>query len=56
MLEIVALRFGWLTLYAVVLHRLGSILLRSRVRRALDATSGTVLVALGIRVATETRS
>ena len=47
--------FGWLTLYAVVLHRLGPIMQRSRVRRALDAVSGTVLVALGIRVATETR-
>jgi threonine/homoserine/homoserine lactone efflux protein len=46
--------FGWLTLYAVVLHRLGPIMERPRVRRALDAVSGTVLVALGIRVATET--
>ena len=47
--------FGWLSLYAAVLHRLGPIMKRSRVRRALDAVSGTVLVALGIRVATETR-
>jgi threonine/homoserine/homoserine lactone efflux protein len=46
--------FGWLTLYAVVLNRLGPIMQRSRVRRALDAASGAVLVALGIRVATET--
>ena len=47
--------FGWLTLYAAVLHRLGPIMKRSRVRRTLDAVSGTVLVALGVRVATETR-
>jgi threonine/homoserine/homoserine lactone efflux protein len=47
--------FGWLSLYAAVLHRLGPIMKRSRVRRALGAVSGTVLVALGIRVATETR-
>jgi threonine/homoserine/homoserine lactone efflux protein len=48
--------FGWLSLYAGVLHRLGPIMQRSRVRRTLDAVSGTVLVALGIRVATETRA
>lgn len=46
--------FGWLSLYAAVLHRLGPIMKRTGVRRALDAVSGTVLVALGIRVATET--
>jgi threonine/homoserine/homoserine lactone efflux protein len=48
--------FGWLSLYAGVLHRLRPIMQRSRVRRTLDAVSGTVLVALGIRVATETRA
>jgi threonine/homoserine/homoserine lactone efflux protein len=47
--------FGWLSLYAALLHRLGPIMKRSRVHRGLDAVSGTVLVALGIRVATETR-
>jgi threonine/homoserine/homoserine lactone efflux protein len=46
--------FGWLSLYAAVLHRLGPIMQRSRVRRTLDAVSGTVLVALGLRVAAET--
>jgi threonine/homoserine/homoserine lactone efflux protein len=48
--------FGWLSLYAVVLHRVGPFLQRSRVRRTLDAVTGTVLVALGVRLATETRS
>jgi threonine/homoserine/homoserine lactone efflux protein len=47
--------FGWLSLYAAVIHRLGPIMQRPQVRRALDAISGTVLIALGIRVATETR-
>ena len=47
--------FGWLSLYAVVLNRVGVFLLRSRVRRTLDAVTGTVLVALGVRLATETR-
>lgn len=47
--------FGWLSLYAVVLNRVGPFLQRSRVRRTLDAVTGTVLVALGVRLATETR-
>src|SRR4029450_9570982 len=47
--------FGWLSLYAVVLNKVGPFLQRSRVRRTLDAATGTVLVALGLRLATETR-
>jgi threonine/homoserine/homoserine lactone efflux protein len=46
--------FGWLSLYAAVLNKVGPILQRSRVRRTLDAVMGTVLVALGLRLATET--
>jgi threonine/homoserine/homoserine lactone efflux protein len=46
---------SWLSLYAVVLHRVGSVLQRSRVRRTLEAVTGTVLVALGVRLAAETR-
>jgi threonine/homoserine/homoserine lactone efflux protein len=41
--------------YAVVLQRLGSFLGKSRVRRALEAVTGTVLVGLGVRLAAETR-
>jgi threonine/homoserine/homoserine lactone efflux protein len=41
----------WLSGYALVVARLGDILRRSRVRRALDAVTGTVLVALGARLA-----
>ena len=47
--------FGWLAIYAVVLERVGPFLQQTRVRRILDAVTGTVLVAFGIRLATETR-
>jgi RhtB (resistance to homoserine/threonine) family protein len=47
--------FGWLSIYAVVLDRVGPVLQRARIRRILDAVTGTVLVAFGIRLATETR-
>ena len=43
---------AWLTLYAVVIAKVGQVL-RGRVRRALDAVTGTVLVAFGLRLATE---
>jgi threonine/homoserine/homoserine lactone efflux protein len=43
----------WLSLYATVVARLGDILRRSRIRRALDAVTGIVLVAFGARLATE---
>jgi threonine/homoserine/homoserine lactone efflux protein len=33
--------------------RAGTVLRRSRVRRTIDAITGTVLIALGVRVATE---
>ena len=47
--------FVWLTGYAVVVARVGDVLRRTGVARALDAALGVVLVALGLRVATETR-
>jgi len=47
--------FTWLTLYAVVVARIGDFLRRDRVRRALEATTGLVLVGLGLRLATEPR-
>ena len=46
-----AVTFAWLTLYALVVAKVGDVLRRRRVRRALDAVTGTVLVALGVRVA-----
>jgi threonine/homoserine/homoserine lactone efflux protein len=45
------LTLAWLAAYAVVVARLGELLLASRVRRALDALTGVVLVALGLRLA-----
>jgi threonine/homoserine/homoserine lactone efflux protein len=50
-----ALTLAWLSAYAIVVACAGRLLLRSRVRRALDAVTGTVLVGLGIRLAAERR-
>jgi len=44
--------FAWLTVYAVAISSLGR-LLTATVRRALDAVTGVVLVALGLRLATD---
>jgi threonine/homoserine/homoserine lactone efflux protein len=43
---------AWLSLYAVALSR-AKRLITDRLRRALDAATGLVLVALGARLATE---
>jgi len=48
-----AMTFLWLACYALALAKLGDLLRRSPVRRALDVMTGTVLVALGVRLATE---
>jgi threonine/homoserine/homoserine lactone efflux protein len=55
-LTFLLMTFSWLSLYAVVLYRLGSFLRRARVRRGLEAVTGTVLVGLGFRLAAETRT
>jgi threonine/homoserine/homoserine lactone efflux protein len=47
--------FVWLTAYAFVVARAGDFLGRSRARRAIEAATGAILVALGFRVATEPR-
>jgi threonine/homoserine/homoserine lactone efflux protein len=47
-----ALTFAWLTLYAVAIARVGRLMTTS-VRRWLDAVTGFVLVALGLRLATD---
>jgi threonine/homoserine/homoserine lactone efflux protein len=47
-----SLTLAWLTLYASAVDRLGR-LLTGTVRRALDAATGIVLAALGLRLATE---
>ena len=43
----------WLTAYAVAVARAGDFLSRSWVKRAIEAVTGFVLVALGLRLATE---
>jgi threonine/homoserine/homoserine lactone efflux protein len=43
----------WLTGYALVTARARGIMLRPRVRRALDTLTGLTLVAFGVRLATE---
>ena len=50
-----AMTLVWLALYAAVVARLGDVLRRSTIRRALDAVLGAVLVAIGLRLATERR-
>jgi threonine/homoserine/homoserine lactone efflux protein len=49
-----AMTLAWLSLYAVTVHRLRAVL-GGPVRRVLDAVTGLVLVALGIRVAAAER-
>ena len=50
-----AMTLAWLSAYALAVDRASRVLRRSAVRRALDAVTGVVLVALGLRVAAETR-
>jgi threonine/homoserine/homoserine lactone efflux protein len=45
----------WLTAYAVAVAKAGNVLRRSSVRRALEAVAGAVLIALGLRLASERR-
>jgi threonine/homoserine/homoserine lactone efflux protein len=47
--------FAWLTAYALVVTRAGGVLRRAGVRRATETVTGTVLIALGVRLATEQR-
>jgi len=44
---------AWLSAYATVVARAGDALRRPAVRRVLDAVTGAILVALGLRLATE---
>jgi threonine/homoserine/homoserine lactone efflux protein len=45
----------WLSAYAFVVARAGDVLRRPSIRRAIDAVTGAVLVALGLRLATDRR-
>jgi threonine/homoserine/homoserine lactone efflux protein len=49
------LTLAWLAGYALAVDRAGDLLRRPPVRRTLDAVTGAVLVALGLRLATDPR-
>jgi threonine/homoserine/homoserine lactone efflux protein len=51
----VCMTLTWLVLYVSAVARAGDVLRRPRVRRALDTLFGSVLIALGLRVASEQR-
>jgi threonine/homoserine/homoserine lactone efflux protein len=50
-----SMTFAWLTGYAFAVERAGDFLRRGRVRAWLDRVTGAVLIAFGIRLATEAR-
>ena len=52
---LIAMGLVWLTGYALLVAQAGELLRRPRVRRAVNAVSGAVLTALGLRLALERR-
>jgi threonine/homoserine/homoserine lactone efflux protein len=50
-----SMTLAWLTAYVFVVAKAGDVFRRGRIRRALEALTGTALIALGIRLATERR-
>lgn len=54
-LSFCATTLAWLTTYAIIVARVGDILRGGRVRRILEGLTGTVLIALGVRLAAEQR-
>ncbi len=46
----------WLSGYAFAVAKAGDFIRRGRVRRLLEAATGCVLIALGLRLATESRT
>jgi threonine/homoserine/homoserine lactone efflux protein len=47
--------FAWLALYAALVARAGDILRRQSIRRSIEAVTGTSLIGLGLRIASEHR-
>jgi threonine/homoserine/homoserine lactone efflux protein len=54
-LTFAAITLVWLVFYSWGVERIGAVLQRPKVRRTLDAVMGTILVALGLRLAAEQR-
>ena len=52
-LSFCSLTLAWLAAYAVAVAKAGDYLRRSGVRRAIEGVTGAVLIALGLRLATE---
>jgi threonine/homoserine/homoserine lactone efflux protein len=50
-----AMTLGWLSLYAFAIGRGSDVLIRAGVRRWIQGVTGAVLVAFGVRLATEAR-
>ncbi len=50
-----AMTFSWLVGYGAVVAKAGEVLRRPRVRRVLEGLTGAVLIAFGVRLATEQR-
>jgi threonine/homoserine/homoserine lactone efflux protein len=51
----ISMGLAWLTAYATFVDRLGRVLSRSRVKRRMEALTGAVLIALGLRLAVAER-
>jgi threonine/homoserine/homoserine lactone efflux protein len=51
----ITMGLAWLTAYAAFVDRLGRVLSRSRVKRRMEALTGAVLIALGLRLAVAER-
>ncbi|WP_439497033.1 LysE family translocator [Bosea sp. (in: a-proteobacteria)] len=54
-LVFVAMTFIWLSAYALVVAKAGDVLRRSQIRRVIEALTGGLLLALGLRIAAEQR-
>jgi|SRR5258708_275712 threonine/homoserine/homoserine lactone efflux protein len=50
-----AITLTWLAAYAAVITLAGDVLLRPRIRRMVEGVTGAVLIALGLRLASEQR-
>jgi threonine/homoserine/homoserine lactone efflux protein len=50
-----AMTLAWLTAYAFAVARVGNVLRRSGARRAIEGVTGAVLIAFGLRLASEHR-